>query len=237
MKLRPPYAYPAAVVLGFALLASPASATVLYFQDFNTPNSATPLSTFGWSTFSGGTPAPTVVSSGTTTGGIFNTERVAHINLNTTDSASSWFGGLRYTYGTALPTLDLSLLSFTANVYAGGSVGPRGDVTLRIESSANNWIGWTISGTTLTQTNGIVAGGLLSQATHSLGTFNPNATSFNLVLAFANVGTWGNDSSNIIAIDNVSLQVIPEPASAAALFGALALGAAAARRRPRPLRA
>lgn len=210
--------------------------TVLYSQDFNTPNSATPLSSFSWSEFRGGSPStPSLNGSGTSTGEIFDVQRVAFMNINTTNATTSWFAGLRHTFGSSLPTTDLSLLSLSANVYAGGSVGPRGDVTLRIESSANNWIGWTVTGATLTETNGIVAGGLLSTATHSAGAFNPSATSFNIVLAYANtIGSWGNDSSNIIGIDNVLLQqvsVIPEPSSAAALLGLVALCGVALRRR------
>lgn len=227
----------ATLVAAFTGLAASASAAVLYFQDFNSPNSATPLSTFGWSTFSGGAPAtPSVVSSGTSTGGVFDTQRAAHLNLNTTNATSSWFGGLRHTYASALPVTDFDQLSLTANLYAGGSSGPRGDVTLRIESSANNWIGWTVSGATLASGNGVLAGGLLSSFTASAGTFDPFASSFNIVVAYANtVASWGNDSSNILGVDNVGLTTVPaavpEPASTAALAGALSLGAVASRRR------
>lgn len=220
-----------ATTLAFSASAAHAT-TVLYSEDFNNPNSATPLSNFDWSTFSGGAPSnPTIVSSGTTTGGIFDTQRAAHVNLNTTSATSSWFGGLRYTYAQTLPAdTPLAQLSLTANVYAGGSVGPRGDVTLRLESSANNWIGWTVSGTTLTTNNGLLAGGLLSETTHSSGTFNPDAASFNIVLAFANtLSTWGNDNSNIIGIDNVSFTQIPEPSAYATLLGLAALTVVARR--------
>lgn len=220
-----------------AVGAASASAAILYFQDFNSPNSATPLSSFGWSAFNGGAPSsPTVNGSGTSTGGIFNTERAAQVNLNTTNATTSWFGGLRYTYANPLPGTDLDALVLTANIYAGGSVGARGDVTLRIESSANNWIGWTVSGATLASGNGLLVGGALSSATASLGSFNPNASSFNIVVAYANtLATWGNDSSNILGVDNVRFEsvAIPEPATASALFGAFAFAALSKRRRRR----
>ena len=224
----------------FAVASIGSAQTVLYSQDFNTPNSATALSNFNWAVFSGGAPSnPTLNSSGTSSGGIFDVQRAAQMNINTTNSTTSWFAGLRYTYTGALPTTDLSKLSLSANVYAGGSVGARGDVTLRIESSANNWIGWTVSGTTLTSTNGLLTGGALNATTHSAGTFNPNAASFNIVLAYANtITTWGNDSSNVIGIDNVLFQdltpaPVPEPSAAAALAGIVGLGAVVARRRRR----
>ncbi|MCU0792137.1 MAG: PEP-CTERM sorting domain-containing protein [Opitutaceae bacterium] len=235
MPSNPTLIRSALAACAFAAVTYSASAEVLYSQNFNEPNATTPLSSFSWTVFRGGSTQPSINSSGTTTGDIFNTERAAFLNINTTN-ASGWFAGLSYAYTGALPTTNRSLLSLSANVYAGGSVGSRGDVTLRIESSAGNWIGWTIPGTTLTSSNGIVAGGLLSSTTHSAGTFNASASSFNIILAFANTGTWGNDASNVIGIDNVTFQTVtpvPEPASAAALAGALVLGAVATRRRRR----
>ena len=180
--------------------------TVLYSQNFNDPNSATAASDFGWAGFVGGSPSsPSVNSSAsTTTGGIFNAERVLHLNLNTTAATTSWFGGLRYTYANPLPTLDLSQLALRARVYAGGSTGPRGDVVLRIESSNNNWIGFSISGAALTGLNGQRIGGLLSAPTATAGTFDSSASSFTITVAFANtIATWGNDASNIVAVDDV----------------------------------
>jgi hypothetical protein len=187
-------------------------ADILYSEDFNSPNSATPLGSFNWSQFQGGSPnSPTTVSSGTTSGGVFNTERVAHINLNTTNATSSWFGGLSYDYASALSETDLSKISITANIYGGGSVGARGDAVLRIESSTGNWLGF-IADTNIN--NGSIVGGLLSDATTSSGTFDATASSFRITVAFANtVSTWGNDSSNILGVDNVVLSTIPEPST------------------------
>ncbi len=226
----------ALLATAFTALVSSASAEVLYSEDFNEPNAATPLSTFGWSTFSGGSPTNiSINSSGTSVGAPFDPERGAFINVNSNNGTNSWFGGLRYTYASALPTFELSELSLTANVYGYNSPGNGsiGDVVLRIESSANNWVGFSIAGADLAANNGQLAGGLLSGANASAGTFDPEAASFNIVLAYANtVSTWGNDPSNTIGLDNVVLQTIPEPSTAALGAGLLVLaGAATARRR------
>lgn len=204
----------------------PTHATTLYAENFNDPLKTT-LASFNWVEFRGGSPSgPSLNSSGTSTT-IQADERVLFMNINTTNSTTSWFAGLRHVYGSALPDgVPLSELSLSANVWGGGSVGSIGDITLRLESSANNWIGWTIAGTTLASNPGLQVGGLLSGTTNSAGSFNASAASFNIVLAYANtIPTWGNDSSNIIALDNVNFSVIPEPSTAVlGLIAALALG-------------
>lgn len=209
-------------------------AATLYAENFNDPLKTT-LGDFDWGEFRGGNPSgPSLNSSGASTA-IQAGERVLFMNINTTSSTTSWFAGLRHVYGSALPnSVPLSELSLSANVWGGGSVGPIGDVTLRLESSTNNWIGWTIAGTTLAANPGLQVGGLLSETTNSAGTFDASATSFNIVLAYANtITTWGNDSSNIIALDNVNFSVIPEPSSTALVLLAFLALAFCARRQMR----
>lgn len=95
-----------------------------------------------------------------------------------------------------------------------------GDVTLRIQSSSGNWLGFTVSGETLAANPGMVLGGLLSDADTSAGTFDPTASEFTIYYTFSDtLATWGNDGSNIIKLDNIELSVIPEASSAAYALG------------------
>lgn len=202
------------------------AATLLYSEDFENLSNTT-LTSFGWSEFRGGSPSTPSLNSSGASASLAAGQRVLFMNVDATNSTTSWFAGLRRTYASALPLgVPLSEISLTVNVYGGGSTGPIGDITLRLESTSNNWIGWTIPGATLAGSPGLLVGGLLSETTHSAGTFNPNAASFNMVLAYSNtIASWGNDSSNIIAIDNVNLSSIPEPSTALlGILGALVLG-------------
>jgi hypothetical protein len=213
--------------LFLAVLLPSASAQILYSQNFDSPSTPTPVGDFGWSTFFGGSPSnPSINSSGTTSTSLGG--RYLFINLNTTNSTSTWFGGLRYIYNDSLPTTDLSQLSLSANILGGGTVGPIGDVVLRIESTTNNWIGFSLPGATLAaamDTNTpILLGGFLDTTNASAGTFNSSASSFNIVLAFANTtASWGNDASNIIGLNNIEFSVIPEPGTVT-LLSALFIG-------------
>jgi hypothetical protein len=169
---------------GLCLSGSIANAATLYSEDFQNISNTT-LTNFGWSEFRGGSPSnPSLNSSGASTS-LAVGERVLFMNANATSSTTSWFAGLRRVYDAALPLgVPLSDILLTANVYGGGSTGSVGDVTLRLESTSGNWIGWTIPGATLTDSPGLLVGGSLSATTHSAGAFNPNSGSFNIVLVF-----------------------------------------------------
>jgi hypothetical protein len=193
----------AAAVIGSASTHALAD-TILYAEDFEDPAKLT-AANFSWLEFRGGNPSvPSLNALGVSTVG----NRNLFLNVNTTAATTSWFAGLRHVYDAPLPVTDLSKLSLTARVGGGGTAGPVGDVFLRIESSANNWVGFHVSGEVLAaDPNALVAtGGLLSQPTATVGSFNPAAERFNIVLAFANtLATWGNDASNVIRLDDVRL--------------------------------
>jgi hypothetical protein len=213
----------------FALLMAGAASSalaqnLLYHESFEDTTKTT-IASFGWAEFRGGanpsgSSTPSLNSSGAT---LLGGDRHLFINANTTNQTVSWFAGMRYTYAQSLPTLDLSLLSLDAKVTGGGTVGPIGAAVLRIESSPNNWIGFSIPAASLSQ-GSVTTGGLLSQPTASLGTFDASASSFNLVVAFADtISTWGNDSSNVLAIGEISFAQIPEPSTYTLGMGLLAL--------------
>jgi hypothetical protein len=221
----------ACAVLVAAAASAPAQ-IALYSETFD-DTAKTTLASYAWAEFRGGanssgSSTPSLNASGTTA---ISGDRHLFINVNTTNQTTSWFAGLRYVYASALPVTDLSQLSLTAKVTGGGTAGPIGSAVLRIESSANNWIGFSIPASALSQ-GSVYAGGLLSSPTATLGSFNANATTFNIVVAFADtISTWGNDASNVLAIGEISFTQIPEPSVLALALGSLSLGAIAARRR------
>lgn len=220
-----------------------AAETVLYSENFDSFGSSRPYADYNWTAFADGAPSAPTIRNLTGNGSTFkwNGNRQLFIQVNATASTTSWSAGMQHVYAQALPSADLSETSFTANIWSSrnGSETVSGSVLMRLESSEGNWIGWRASASQLAASPGLLLGGALSTATHSGGTFNPNASSFTLTFMFADVPTTyglGTDY-NTIWIDNVKLahepSSVPEPSTAAMVGGLLALGAVALARRRR----
>lgn len=206
----------AAAMLLAAAAAGEAKAVVVY--DINWDDKTEAL-TNGWD-FNGGGSSPITHTHGIDANGVGGSNALFH-EVDAADTASGW-GWWNYVnrYGivaaNVLPANSADF-SFSVDVFTSG----RGGADPLVVTLGSNPAGFQWSWSVPTSADGTWTTLDLSTATFT-GTYDPTAELF---LSFTSDNTeWGSDDDNILRIDNLIAEVVPEPASLALLgLGGLAL--------------
>lgn len=221
-----------------AVLVAPAlvSAGLLYSQNFEPPvptssTSAGPsgflqinnISNTGWQVQGGGGGSGIAVTTGVDTNGVAGSQALF---VNNDHSGASSFTFNQYTiYGGVAPAgVPASNVLVDMDLFMSGSESQNDPIEVLIQNNGNDL------SFRPTLSNGVYThvSYLLSQATNA-GLFDPAASS-NLRLQHG-AGGFGFDANNIVRVDNIVIQTIPEPATVP-LLGSL-LGCISGARRIR----
>ncbi len=200
-----------------------ARAAIVYQQDFEPPvptSSASSnfggfgqinnISNTGWQVQGGGGGNGISVTTGVDTNGMGGSQALF---ANWDHSAAISFTFNQYTvYGLAAPNVPLSQIQVALDIFMSGSEAANNPLAVSLQQGGGATFGERKFTPTLTNDAFTHVEFSLDQATPTGLDFDPSQ-GFNLQVNHGAFG-FGFDASNIVRLDNVVIQTVPEPASA-----------------------